>query len=70
MAAPRWVGGRANTGIKSGAGYYEVTLVDQGLGRFGWSTVTAHLNLGTDSFGVGYGGTGMKARGGKFDSYG
>lgn len=50
--------------------YYEVTVMDKGLGRFGWSTVSANLNLGTDSNGMGFGGTGMKSRGGNFEKYG
>jgi ATP-dependent RNA helicase DDX1 len=50
--------------------YYEVTLLDTGLGRFGWSTVAANFNLGTDEQGMGFGGTGMKSQGGRFEPYG
>jgi ATP-dependent RNA helicase DDX1 len=36
----------------------------------GWAGAQASLNLGTDSRGFGYGGTGMKSYGAKFDEYG
>ncbi|GAB5031371.1 atp-dependent rna helicase ddx1 [Nannochloropsis oceanica] len=68
--APRWVGGRATLGVSKGKAYYEATLLDQGLGRVGWSTTAANYILGTDKYGLGFGGTGMKSQGGKFDPYG
>lgn len=43
---------------------------DEGLCRFGWATPRANFNLGTDAFGYGFGGTGMKSHGGKFEKYG
>lgn len=43
---------------------------DEGLCRFGWATLDAGLNLGTDAFGYGFGGTGMKSHAGKFEKYG
>ena len=69
--APRWVGGRATLGVGGqGKAYYEATVLDQGLGRVGWSTTAANYNLGTDKYGLGFGGTGMKSQAGKFDPYG
>jgi len=70
VTAPRWAGARGTAGVKAGATYYEVTMLDQGLARFGWSTVAANLNLGNDTYGIGYGATGMKSREGKFEAYG
>ena len=70
VGAPRWVGGRATLGVRKGKVYFEATLLDQGLGRVGWSTTAANYNLGTDKYGLGFGGTGMKSQGGKFDPYG
>lgn len=69
-SAPRWVGGRATLGVSGGKAYYEVSMLDNGLARVGWSTTTANYNLGTDKYGYGFGGTGMKSQGGKFDPYG
>lgn len=70
VGAPRWVGGRATLGVSKGKAYFEATLLDQGLGRVGWATTAANYNLGTDKYGLGFGGTGMKSQGGKFDPYG
>lgn len=42
----------------------------EGLCRFGWATQRAKFNLGTDAFGYGFGGTGMKSHAGKFEKYG
>jgi ATP-dependent RNA helicase DDX1 len=50
--------------------YYEVCILDKGIGRFGWSTVAANLTLGTDGYGMGFGGTGMKSHAGSFEKYG
>ncbi|KAH0621965.1 hypothetical protein JD844_023772 [Phrynosoma platyrhinos] len=50
--------------------YYEVSCRDQGLCRVGWSSMQASLDLGTDKFGFGYGGTGKKSHNKQFDSYG
>jgi ATP-dependent RNA helicase DDX1 len=69
-SANRWVGGRATIGVTAGQVYYEVSVLDSGLGRVGWSTVGANYNLGTDKHGLGFGGTGMKSHAGKFDPYG
>lgn len=72
VGVPRWVGGRATLGVQ-GQGckaYFEATMLDSGLGRVGWATTAANYNLGTDKYGYGFGGTGMKSQGGKFDPYG
>ena len=45
-------------------------MTDEGLCRVGWSTDKASLDLGTDKFGYGFGGTGKKSYGRQFDSYG
>lgn len=45
-------------------------MTDEGLCRVGWSTDKASLDLGTDKFGFGFGGTGKKSFGKQFDSYG
>uniref|UniRef100_A0A5S6QP29 ATP-dependent RNA helicase n=1 Tax=Trichuris muris TaxID=70415 RepID=A0A5S6QP29_TRIMR len=66
-----WHGTRATIGITGkGKYYYEVTVTDDGLCRFGWSTLSASLNLGTDGEGFGYGGTGKKSHQNQFDDYG
>ncbi|VEL18844.1 unnamed protein product, partial [Protopolystoma xenopodis] len=47
---------RANKGVKSpGAYYYEVTVLEDGPIRIGWSTNDASLELGIDNCGFGYG---------------
>lgn len=43
---------------------------DEGLCRFGWSTQSASLTLGTDGHGYGFGGTGTKSHAAHFESYG
>ena len=50
--------------------FYEATVTDEGLCRVGWSTDKGTLDLGTDKFGFGFGGTGKKSSGRQFDSYG
>ncbi|CAN0441018.1 unnamed protein product [Ascophyllum nodosum] len=68
--APKWAGARGHTGVRGGMYCYEVKVDDEGLCRFGWATQQASFNLGTDTFGYGFGGTGMKSHGGKFEKYG
>lgn len=68
--APGWGGCRANVGVLQGRHYYEVYFNDEGLSRVGWSTKSAKLDLGKDSFGYGYGGTGKKSNNNQFDEYG
>ncbi|VDO10100.1 unnamed protein product [Rodentolepis nana] len=51
-----WQGSRTNRGIK-GAGnyYYEISVLEDGDIRIGWSTNDASLMLGMDARGYGYG---------------
>jgi ATP-dependent RNA helicase DDX1 len=65
-----WVGARATHGVNKGVYYYEATVTGTGLCRLGWSTMAAHLEIGKDVHGYGYGGTGMKSFGGQFTEYG
>ncbi|XP_074102391.1 ATP-dependent RNA helicase Ddx1 [Cotesia typhae] len=66
-----WHGCRANKGVHgSGKYYYEATVTDEGLCRIGWSTSQANLDLGTDQFGFGFGGTGKKSNSKQFSDYG
>ncbi|XP_029673182.1 ATP-dependent RNA helicase Ddx1 isoform X2 [Formica exsecta] len=66
-----WHGCRANKGISgSGKYFFEAIVTDEGLCRVGWSTPQAALDLGTDRFGYGFGGTGKKSNAKQFDNYG
>ncbi|XP_076109926.1 ATP-dependent RNA helicase DDX1-like [Mytilus galloprovincialis] len=66
-----WHGTRSNKAVTGkGKYYYEAVVTDEGLCRVGWSTDKASLDLGTDKFGYGFGGTGKKSYGRQFDSYG
>ncbi len=65
-----WAGARATHGVNSGKYYYECTVLNAGICRVGWSTMSAHLELGKDAYGFGYGGTGMKSVNGTFLKYG
>uniref|UniRef100_A0AAR2JDG3 ATP-dependent RNA helicase n=1 Tax=Pygocentrus nattereri TaxID=42514 RepID=A0AAR2JDG3_PYGNA len=65
-----WHGCRSTRAVTKGKYYYEVTCQDQGLCRIGWSTSQAALDLGTDKYGFGFGGTGKKSHNKQFDSYG
>ncbi|MBN3308894.1 DDX1 helicase, partial [Amia calva] len=65
-----WHGCRSTMAVTKGKYYYEVTCHDQGLCRIGWSSAQAALDLGTDKFGFGFGGTGKKSHNKQFDSYG
>lgn len=66
-----WHGCRCTTGVKGpGKYYYEATVTDEGLCRVGWSTQQANLDLGTDQYGFGYGGTGKKSNNKNFNNYG
>ena len=69
-AERQWQGARAERGVRSGAHYFEATVRDEGLVRVGWSQLAAKLELGTDPFGYGYGGTAKKSNNRQFDSYG
>lgn len=67
-----WHGCRATTGVRGPGGkfYFESTVTDEGLCRIGWSTQQANLDLGTDRFSYGFGGTGKKSNCKRFDDYG
>ncbi|KAL0967124.1 hypothetical protein UPYG_G00248070 [Umbra pygmaea] len=65
-----WHGCRSSKAVTKGKYYYEVTCHDQGLCRIGWSTSMASLDLGTDKYSFGFGGTGKKSHNKQFDSYG
>ncbi|KAM9317423.1 ATP-dependent RNA helicase DDX1 [Gastrophryne carolinensis] len=65
-----WHGCRSTRGVNKGKYYYEMSCHDQGLCRVGWSTLQASLDLGTDKFGFGFGGTGKKSHNKQFDNYG
>ncbi|KAJ8669776.1 hypothetical protein QAD02_001035 [Eretmocerus hayati] len=66
-----WHGCRATRGIRGpGKFYFESIVTDEGLCRVGWSTADAVLDLGTDKFGWGFGGTGKKSNSKQFDNYG
>ena len=65
-----WAGCRATHGVRGGCYGYECVITKNGIARVGWSTKTANLELGKDSFGFGYGGTGKKSNNNKYDDYG
>mmetsp|Transcript_9761 Transcript_9761/g.59311 ORF Transcript_9761/g.59311 Transcript_9761/m.59311 type:complete len:703 (-) Transcript_9761:2437-4545(-) len=65
-----WGGGRAAAGVRSGKCYFEVRVEDPGLCRVGWASLSSVLDLGTDRFSYGYGGTGKKSHERKFVNYG
>lgn len=56
--------------IGSGKYFFEAVVTDEGLCRVGWSTQQANLDLGTDKFSFGFGGTGRKSNNKQFDPYG
>lgn len=69
--AQEWHGCRATKGVKGkGQYYYEATVTDEGLCRVGWATGHSSLDLGTDKYGFGFGGTGKKSNSRQFDNYG
>ncbi|XP_076655905.1 ATP-dependent RNA helicase Ddx1 [Halictus rubicundus] len=66
-----WHGCRANKGVQGNKKYFfEAIVTDEGLCRVGWSTSQATLDLGTDKFGFGFGGTGKKSNAKQFSDYG
>ncbi|XP_018576572.1 ATP-dependent RNA helicase Ddx1 [Anoplophora glabripennis] len=65
-----WHGVRCTRGVNSGKWAFEATVTDEGLCRVGWSSLQANLDLGTDRFGFGFGGTGKKSNNKQFDNYG
>ncbi|XP_005093572.1 ATP-dependent RNA helicase DDX1 [Aplysia californica] len=69
--AQGWHGTRASKAVcGKGKYYFEAIVTDEGLCRVGWSTAKAKLDLGTDKFSFGFGGTGKKSWDKQFDSYG
>ena len=50
--------------------FFEATARDEGLARVGWSSSAASLDLGTDSSGIGFGGTGKLVQSGRFLDFG
>jgi len=66
----QWAGIRANVGVLKGCHYFEVLVEDEGACRVGWSTRAARLELGSDSYGFGYGFTGKKSNTRQFNDYG
>ncbi len=50
--------------------YFEVHFTDSGLARIGWSLANSNLDLGTDKYGWGYGGTAKKSNFRNFEDYG
>lgn len=66
-----WAGTRATYGVGgSGKYFFECTIHGNGICRVGWSTMSAHLELGKDVHGFGYGGKGFTSNGGGYDKYG
>lgn len=70
QSAYAWAGARATVGFTAGAYYFEATPQDAGIVRVGWATRSASTNLGTDTQGFGYGGTGKRSHAGAFEDYG
>ena len=70
QAEKQWTGGRATHGVTNGKYYYEATVHSKGICRLGFSSMAAHTELGKDSHGFGYGGTGMKSNNNAFEKYG
>jgi ATP-dependent RNA helicase DDX1 len=66
----QWAGIRATHGVRSGQFYYEIIMKKPGNCRCGWSTMAAHLELGKDNQGFGYGAKGFKSYFGNYDRYG
>mmetsp|Transcript_18855 Transcript_18855/g.22880 ORF Transcript_18855/g.22880 Transcript_18855/m.22880 type:complete len:774 (+) Transcript_18855:1-2322(+) len=62
----KWFGVRGNYGIMQGKVYYEAFIEDEGIARIGFSEPQAKFDLGTDSKGYGYGGTGKLVHNGNF----
>jgi len=65
-----WGGVRATAGVVSGKFCFEAKVNDDGLCRFGWSSMAGSLDLGTDRNGFGFGATGKRSNAGKFEPYG
>lgn len=70
MGKRDWFGVRANVGVLRGRWCFEATVADEGLARVGWARPNGTRNTGTDAMSFGYGGTGMKSHGGKYEKFG
>ena len=68
-----WAGAKASAGInleQIGKYVWECHVMDDhGIVRCGWSGADASLELGSDSYGFGFGGTGRKVHGKKYTEY-
>jgi len=65
-----WLGARARPAVLRGAYCLEAELRNDCLLRVGWGAANSRRALGTDERSFGYGGTGMKSHGNKFEPYG
>lgn len=65
-----WLGVRARPAVLRGAYCIEFELVNDCLLRVGWGAPNSRRALGTDDRSFGYGGTGMKSHGNRFEAYG
>lgn len=65
-----WAGAHGTHGVQSGRHYFEVKITGNGIARVGWADRSASLELGKDAFGFGFGGTGKKVTGNKYEDYG
>lgn len=65
-----WGGCRATGYVLKGKSYFEITIEDEGLCRVGVATLDSGFDIGTDGMSFGYGGTGKKSHGKKFEDYG
>jgi len=70
VAEKQWAGARATHGVRGGKCFFEVIVKSSGICRVGFSTMAAHHELGRDSHGIGYGGTGMKSFNNNFEPFG
>jgi len=64
-----WAGVRATTSVLRGKYMYEIEVVE-GLVRVGWSAPFTKLELGIEDSSFGYGCTGKRSAGKKFEDYG
>lgn len=69
-SAEKWSGVRGRPGVLKGRYQFEVEVQGDCLLRVGFATLAARRVVGKDGRSFGYGGTGMKSTGGKFEPYG
>eukprot|EP01038_Epipyxis_sp_PR26KG_P013075 gene13075-17527_t len=73
-----WCGARADFGVREGLYFFEGLIKTppgggdkkSALFRLGWSTMAAHLELGKDAHGFGYGGKGFTSTDGRYEQFG